>query len=142
MTESETCAVKIIGIGTDMISIERIAKSLSKPTDTFKKRIFTPHEIAYCEGRKSVANGSFAKRFAAKEACAKALGTGIAEGISWQDIEIHNDDKGAPFLVLSGAALKHLNSLLPKGTAADIHLSLCDDAPWAQATVLISAYRM
>ena len=142
MTAGEVCAVKIIGIGTDMISIDRIEKSVSKPSGTFKKRIFTPHEIAYCEGRKAVAMGSFAKRFAAKEACAKALGTGFADGVSWQDIEIHNDDKGAPYLVLSGGALERLNSLLPAGTSADIHLSLCDDAPWAQATVLISAYRL
>ena len=142
MSKGNVCAVKIIGIGTDMISIDRIEKSLSKPTDTFKKRIFTPHEIAYCEARKAVAFGSFAKRFAAKEACAKALGTGFAKGVSWHDIEVHNDDMGAPYLKLSGAALARLNSLLPDGTEADIHLSLCDDAPWAQATVLLSAYRL
>lgn len=142
MTSGEVCAVKIIGIGTDMISIDRIKNSLSKPTDTFKNKIFTPSEIAYCDGRKAVANGSYAKRFAAKEACAKALGTGFADGVSWQDIEVKNDDKGAPSLVLSGGALERLNSLLPTGCEADIHLSLCDDAPWAQATVLISAYKL
>ena len=142
MTSGGACAVKIIGIGTDMISIDRIEKSFSKPTDTFKKRIFTPHEIAYCEARNAVAMGSFAKRFAAKEACAKALGTGIAGGVSWHDIEVRNDDKGAPYLVLSGGALERLNSLLPTGTTADIHLSLCDDNPWAQATVLVSAYHI
>ena len=142
MIEGETCAVKIIGIGTDMISIERIAKSLSKPTDTFKKRIFTAHEIAYCEGRKAVSMGSFAKRFAAKEACAKALGTGFSDGVSWHDIEVHNDEKGSPYIELTGGALERLNTLLPKNTQADIHVSLCDDQPWAQATVLISAYRL
>lgn len=141
MIKGEVCAVKIIGIGTDMISIARIAKSLSKPTDTFKKRIYTEHEIVYCDAKKAVSNGSYAKRWAAKEACAKALGTGIAHGVSWHDIEVQNDDKGSPFLVLTGGALTRLNSLLPAGTSADIHLSLCDDEPWAQATVLISAYQ-
>lgn len=141
MMSGEVCAVKILGIGTDMISIDRIKKSLSKATDTFKNRIFTPHEIAYCDAKKAVSFGSYAKRWAAKEACAKALGTGIAEGVSWHDIEVHNDDKGLPFIVLTGGALKRLNTILPTGTDADIHLSLCDDDPWAQATVLISAYR-
>ena len=141
MTIGEVCAVKIIGIGTDMISITRITKSLSKPTDTFKKRVFTPFEIDYCESKKAVSFGSYAKRWAAKEACAKALGAGIAEGVSWQDIEVRNDDLGAPYLKLSGGALKRLESLLPEGTVPDIHVSLCDDTPWAQATVLICANR-
>jgi holo-[acyl-carrier protein] synthase len=141
MTLGEVCAVKIIGIGTDMISIDRIKKSLSKSADTFKNKIYTPHEIAYCDAKKAVSVGSYAKRWAAKEACAKALGTGIAHGVTWHDIEVQNDEKGAPVLVLSGGALERLNNLLPSGTTADIHLSLCDDDPWAQATVLISAYR-
>ena len=128
--------MKIFGIGTDIINIQRIEKSLKKKGDLFKKRIFTKNEIKYYKNRNTYA-AHFAKRFAAKEALSKALGTGIREGIDFKNIEIYNDKNGKPFIKLNGNAKKYLKKKL-KRKKYNIFLSLSDDKPWACATVIIS----
>jgi holo-[acyl-carrier protein] synthase len=128
----------IIGIGSDIANIERVGATLEKYGERFVKRIFTPAEQAKAAKRaNSVA--TYAKRFAAKEACAKALGTGIHQGVFFRDMGVVNLPSGQPTVVLTGGALKRLEKLTPKGTTATIHLSLSDDAPWAQAFVVIEA---
>ena len=128
--------MKILGIGTDIISIKRINNSIKKGGYNFKKKIFSDKEIKYCE-RKKNPSAFFAKRFAAKEAFTKALGTGIRKGISLKNIEIFNDSSGKPNIKLSGAANNFLKKKIKKNKY-NIYLSLSDDAPWAQATVIIS----
>ncbi len=127
----------IIGIGNDLCDIRRIEKALSRHGRRFEERCFTPAERAKAAGRADKA-GTLAKRFAAKEACSKALGTGIG-GIHWHDMEVVNDGKGRPALNLTGPAKDLLDALLPAGHEAFIHLSLSDEHPLAQAFVIIEA---
>ena len=128
--------MKIFGIGTDIINIKRMEKSLKRYGNKFKSNIFSKDEIAYCERKKN--SGSFyAKRFAAKEALSKALGTGIRKNIKFKNIEILNDSYGKPSIRLKGGVEDYLKRKI-KNKKYTIHLSLSDDKPWAQATVIIS----
>lgn len=128
----------IIGIGNDMIDIQRIEKSLERFGDRFVNRIFTDTERSRSD-RKMQRAASYAKRFAAKEACSKALGTGFRRGVFWRDMGVVNMKSGRPTLQLTGGAAEQLQRLTPKGCAAQIDLTLTDDFPWAQAIVIISA---
>lgn len=128
----------ILGIGTDLTSIDRIAASLERFGDRMTQRIFTEAERAYAARRKEQAS-TFAKRYAAKEACLKALGTGLIQGFAWQDMEVTNDAAGRPGMTLTGRALERLELITPPGHTAHIHLSMTDDAPWAQAFVILEA---
>ena len=128
--------MKIFGIGTDIINIQRMEKSLKKYGNKFKDNIFSKNEIAYCEKKKN-SGASYAKRFAAKEALSKALGTGIRKDIKFKHIEILNDSYGKPSIRLKGAVKDFLKKKIKK-KKYNIHLSLSDDKPWAQATVIIS----
>ena len=128
--------MKIFGIGTDIVNIKRMDNSLKKYGLHFKNKIFSKKEILYCEKRKN-SSSFYAKRFAAKEAFSKALGTGIKKGIYFKNIEIANDDLGKPSIILNGATASFLKKKLKKKKYY-VHLSLSDDRPWAQATVIIS----
>lgn len=128
----------ILGIGNDLVDIRRIARSISHFGAHFLQRIFTERERDLLEKRRLQA-ASYAKNYAAKEATAKALGTGMREGIGWQDIEIIRDSLGAPLVVLHGHALKRLQDLTPAGMTPKIHLALTDEWPYAQAFVMLSA---
>lgn len=128
----------IIGIGSDLIDIRRIEATLSRFGSRFIERIFTPLEREKSERRANRAE-SYARRYAAKEACAKALGTGFRRGVFWRDMGVVNLQGGRPTLQLTGGALARLNSLLPPGTEARIDVSLTDEPPLAQAVVIISA---
>ena len=128
--------MKIFGIGTDIINIKRINASIKKGGFNFKKKIFSDKEISYCEKKKNP-SAFYAKRFAAKEAFTKALGTGIGKGISIKNIEILNDSRGKPSIKLKGNVDKFLRKSIKKNKY-NIYLSLSDDEPWAQATVVIS----
>ena len=128
--------MKIFGIGTDIVNIKRMEHLLKKHGFSFKNRIFSKREISYCEKKKN--SGSFyAKRFAAKEAFTKALGTGIRKGVNLKNIEITNNVYGKPLILLKGNLSSYLKKKI-KCSKYDIHLSLSDDKPWAQATVIIS----
>ena len=128
--------MKIFGIGTDIVNIRRIEQSLKKHKYSFKNKIFSKKEISYCEKRKN--SGAFyAKRFAAKEAFSKALGTGIRKGVNLKNIEITNNVLGKPSIYLKGNLANYLKKRI-KSKKYYIHLSLSDDKPWAQATVIIS----
>ena len=128
--------MKIFGIGTDIVNIKRIEKAINKKGKKFKNKIFSLKEIAYCDNKKNPGS-YYAKRFAAKEAFSKALGTGISKEVSLKNIEVTNNTKGKPFIKLSKKLDIYLKKKL-KGNKYDIHLSLSDDKPWAQATVIIS----
>jgi holo-[acyl-carrier protein] synthase len=128
----------IIGIGSDLIDIRRIEKSLERHGQRFVQRIYTEVEQARSENRRARA-ASYAKRFAAKEACAKALGTGLAQGVFWRDMGVINLPSGKPTMALSGGASTRLEKILPKGHQAVIHLTITDDFPLAQAFVIIEA---
>ena len=128
--------MNIFGIGTDIINVKRMKKSLKKNGDSFKKRIFSKDEIIYCEKKKNSA-AFYAKRFAAKEALSKALGTGIRKNIKFKNIVISNDSYGKPSIKLKGAVDLYLKKKIKK-EKYNIYLSLSDDKPWAQATVIIS----
>ena len=128
----------ILGVGTDLANIERIAGVLERHGDRFRNRVFTETEQRKAERRKDVA-GTFAKRWAAKEACSKALGTGLRMGISWKDMAVSNLTTGQPVMTLTGWAAKRLKEMIPDGHQATIHVSLTDDHPWAQAFVVIEA---
>jgi holo-[acyl-carrier protein] synthase len=128
----------IIGIGSDLVDIRRIESTLSRFGERFIERVFTPLEREKSERRANRAE-SYARRFAAKEACAKALGTGFRHGVFWRDMGVVNLPGGRPTLQLTGGALARLKSLLPPGTEARIDLSLTDEPPIAQAIVIISA---
>jgi len=128
--------MKILGIGTDIVNIQRIKKVLKSKNNTFKKRVFSEKEIAYCEKKKN-SSSFYAKRFAAKEALSKALGTGIRKGINFKDIEIVNDNFGKPSILLKGTTATFLKKKI-KNKKYLIHLSLSDDVPGAQTTVIIS----
>jgi holo-[acyl-carrier protein] synthase len=128
----------ILGIGTDLANIERIQGTLNRFGDRFKNRVFTEIEQRKSESRKDVA-GTYAKRWAAKEACSKALGTGLAMGISWKDMGVTNMHSGQPMMALTGWAAERLVQMTPEGHTAFIHCTLTDDQPWAQAFVVIEA---
>lgn len=128
----------ILGIGTDLANIERIQGTLDRFGDRFKNRVFTPTEQRKAESRKDVA-GTYAKRWAAKEACSKALGTGLAMGISWIDMAVTNMHTGQPVMEVTGWAKDRLDEMTPEGHEAIIHVTLTDDHPWAQAFVVIEA---
>ena len=128
--------MKIFGIGTDIVNINRIDHSLKKYGFSFKNKIFSKKEISYCEKKKD-SSAFYAKRFAAKEAFSKALGTGIRKGVNLKNIEISNNIHGKPFILLKGSVANYLKKKV-KARKYYIHLSLSDDKPWAQATVIIS----
>ena len=128
--------MKIFGIGTDIVNVKRMEKSLKRQGNKFKNNIFSKNEILYCEKKKN-SSAFFAKRFAAKEALSKALGTGIRKGIKFKNIEISNDSYGKPLIRLKGPVDIYLKKKI-KSKKYNIHLSLSDDEPWAQATVIIS----
>ena len=128
----------IIGIGSDLSDIRRVQQSLDRFGDRFVRRIFTEVEQRRSE-RKQDRAASYAKRFAAKEACAKALGTGMRDGVFWRDMGVVNLRSGKPTMALTGGAAARLEALTPHGMAAVIHLSLTDEPPYAQAFVIIEA---
>ena len=128
----------ILGIGTDLANIERISATLDRFGDRFRTRVFTETEIAKAERRADTA-GTYAKRWAAKEACSKALGTGLRMGISWKDMAVTNLPTGQPVMQLSGWAAERLAQMTPAGHRAVVHVTLTDDHPWAQAFVVIEA---
>jgi holo-[acyl-carrier protein] synthase len=128
----------IIGLGSDLTDIRRIQASLDRFGDRFKDRVFTDIERARSD-RKADAAASYAKRFAAKEACAKALGTGIRGGVFWRDMGVVNLRSGRPTMALTGGALARLEAITPRGLTTAIHLTLTDDHPYAQAFVIIEA---
>jgi len=128
----------IIGLGVDLCDIRRIERTLERHGARFPLRCFTSVERAKADGRKARA-ATYAKRFAAKEACAKALGCGIGQGVSWLDMGVVNDVHGRPALELTGGAAARLASLIPPGCEARVHLTLTDEYPLAQAQVLIEA---
>lgn len=129
----------IIGIGSDLCNIERIQASLDRFGARFESRVFTDVERAKAARRPFTKAGTLAKRFAAKEAFAKAVGTGFKSGVFMKDIGVVNAPSGAPTLALSGGAKARLDAITPKGHGTRIHLSLTDDHPWAQAYVIIEA---
>ena len=128
----------ILGIGTDLANIERIAATLERFGDRFRNRVFTETEQAKAERRADTA-GTYAKRWAAKEACSKALGTGLRMGIAWKDMQVSNFHTGQPVMEVTGWAKERLDALTPAGHEALIHVTLTDDHPWAQAFVVIEA---
>jgi holo-[acyl-carrier protein] synthase len=128
----------IIGMGSDLCDIRRIQKSLDRFGDRFIQRVYTPIEQAKAERRRNKAD-TYAKRFAAKEACAKALGTGIHNGVYWRDMGVVNLPSGKPTLALTNGAADRLHALMPPGFTPVIHLSLTDEHPYAQAFVVIEA---
>lgn len=128
----------ILGLGSDLVDIRRIEKVLARHGDRFIKRIFTPVEVAKAE-RRATRIDTYAKRFAAKEACSKALGTGFRYGVFFRDMGVVNLPSGRPTMKLTGGALKRLNEMTPDGHEARIDVSLTDEYPLAQAIVIISA---
>ena len=129
----------IVGLGSDLCNIERIAQSLERFGDRFETRVFTDVERAKAAKRPFTKAGTLAKRFAAKEAFSKAVGTGFKAGVFMKDIGVVNAASGAPTLALSGGAKARLEAMVPAGHTARIHLTLTDDHPWAQAFVIIEA---
>ena len=132
----------IVGIGSDLCSIARIEKSLERFGDRFLHRVFTDTERAKAASRPHTRAGTLAKRFAAKEAFAKAVGTGFKRGVFMKDIGVVNAPSGAPSLELAGGARAALDALAPEGHAVDIYLTMTDDYPWAQAFVILAARKM
>lgn len=134
----------ILGLGSDLIDIRRVERTIARHGERFLARVFTDIERAKSERRAGTAVGraaSYAKRFAAKEACAKALGTGLNQGVFWRDMGVVNLPGGKPTLKLTGGALKRLEKITPPGMTAQIDLTITDDFPLAQAMVLISAVK-
>jgi holo-[acyl-carrier protein] synthase len=128
----------ILGIGSDVVDIRRIERTIARHGDRFLERIFTETERRRAT-RKTNAAATYAKRFAAKEACAKALGTGMRQGVFWRDIGVVNLPTGRPTVRLTGGALRHLEAMAPKGYEPRIDLTITDEWPMAQAFVIISA---
>ena len=128
----------ILGIGTDLANIERIAGTLERFGDRFRTRVFTETEQARA-GRRADTAGTYAKRWAAKEACSKALGTGLRMGIAWKDMSVSNLETGQPVMAVTGWAAEQLARMTPPEHEALIHVTLTDDHPWAQAFVVIEA---
>ena len=132
----------IVGIGSDLCNIERIQNSIDRFGDRFLNRVFTETERAKAARRPFTMAGTLAKRFAAKEAFSKAVGTGFKRGVFMKDIGVVNAPSGAPTLVLTGGARARLDALAPPGHAIDVHLTMTDDHPWAQAFVILTARKM
>ena len=132
----------IVGIGSDLCNIQRIEKSLERFGERFLNRVFTDHERAKAASRPYTAAGTLAKRFAAKEAFSKAVGTGFKRGVFMKDIGVVNLPSGAPTLKLTGGARARLDALTPEGHAVHVHLTLTDEYPWAQAFVILAARKM
>ena len=132
----------IIGIGSDLCNIQRIEKSLARWSDKLLQRVFTETERKKAASRPHTAAGTLAKRFAAKEAFSKAVGTGFKSGVYMKDIGVVNLPSGKPTLELSGGARARLDGLAPDGHAIDIHLTMTDDYPWAQAFVILTARKL
>ncbi len=132
----------IIAIGSDLCSIERIQASLDRFGTRFERRVFTDVEQAKAARRPFTKAGTLAKRFAAKEAFSKAVGTGFKRGVFMKDIGVVNAPSGAPSLSLTGGAKARLDALAPPGHAVDVHLTMTDDHPWAQAFVILFARKM
>ena len=132
----------IVGFGSDLCNIERIQKSLDRFGDRFLDRVFTDIERAKAASRPHTRAGTLAKRFAAKEAFSKAVGTGFKRGVYMKDIGVVNLASGQPTLRLSGGAKARLDALAPEGHAVDIHLTMTDDHPWAQAFVILTARKL
>ncbi|TIX50579.1 holo-ACP synthase [Alteraurantiacibacter aquimixticola] len=132
----------IIGMGSDLCNIERIQNSLDRFGERFTNRVFTEIENAKAARRPHTRAGTYAKRFAAKEAFSKAVGTGFKRGVFMRDIGVINAPSGAPTLRLEGGAAARLVELTPEGHGVTIHLTLTDDHPWAQAFVIIEAHRL
>lgn len=131
----------IIGLGSDLCNIERIQNSLDRFGERFENRVFTEVERAKAARRPFTRAGTYAKRFAAKEAFSKAVGTGFKRGVFMKDIGVVNAPSGAPTLALTGSAAARLAAMIPPGHTAHIHLTLTDDHPWAQAFVIIEAIK-
>lgn len=129
----------IVGLGSDLCNIERIQSSLDRFGDRFLQRAFTEVEQAKAARRPFTRAGTLAKRFAAKEAFSKAVGTGFAQGVFMRDIGVVNTASGAPTLALTGGAKARLDAMIPDGHVARVHLTMTDDHPWAQAFVIIEA---
>jgi holo-[acyl-carrier protein] synthase len=132
----------IVGIGSDLCNIERIQNSLDRFGQRFLNRVFTDIERGKAASRPHTMAGTLAKRFAAKEAFSKAVGTGFKRGVFMKDIGVVNAASGAPTLKLTGGAAQRLDALAPEGHAIDIHLTMTDDHPWAQAFVILYARKM
>ena len=132
----------IVGIGSDLCNIERIEKSLERFGERFLNRVFTATERAKAASRPHTIAGTLAKRFAAKEAFAKAVGTGFKRGVYMKDIGVVNLPSGQPTLSVTGGAKARLDALAPAGHAIDIHLTMTDDHPWAQAFVILTARKL
>ena len=132
----------IVGIGSDLCNIERIQNSIDRFGDRFLNRVFTETERAKAARRPFTLAGTLAKRFAAKEAFSKAVGTGFKRGVYMKDIGVVNAPSGAPTLVLTSGAKARLDALAPAGHAIDVHLTMTDDHPWAQAFVILTARKM
>jgi holo-[acyl-carrier protein] synthase len=128
----------ILGIGNDIVDIRRIEETLNRFGDRFRDRIFTEIEKKKSD-RRAMRAASYAKRFAAKEACSKALGTGFRRGVFWKDMGVVNEISGRPTMVLTGGAKAQLERLVPAGMTARVHLTITDDHPYAQAVVIIEA---
>ncbi|VVT11836.1 holo-ACP synthase [Erythrobacter sp. EC-HK427] len=129
----------IIGLGSDLCNIERIQNSLDRWGERFTARVFTDVENAKAAKRTHTQAGTYAKRFAAKEAFSKAVGTGFKRGVFMKDIGVVNAPSGAPTLALTGGAKERLDALTPPGHRVTVHLTLTDDHPWAQAFVILEA---
>ena len=129
----------ILGIGTDLANIDRIQGTLDRFGDRFRNRVFTDLEQRKAASRPHGIAATYAKRWAAKEACSKALGTGLRMGISWRDMAVTNLESGQPVMHLTGWAADRLAALTPPGHHAVVHVTLTDDHPWAQAFVVIEA---
>ena len=132
----------ILAIGSDLCNIERIQASLDRWGDKFENRVFTEIERAKGASRPFTKAGTMAKRFAAKEAFSKAVGTGFKRGVFMKDIGVVNAPSGAPTLALTGGAKARLDALTPPGHAVDVHLTMTDDHPWAQAFVILFARKL
>ena len=132
----------IVGIGSDLCNIERIQNSIDRFGDRFLNRVFTETERAKAARRPFTMAGTLAKRFAAKEAFSKAVGTGFKRGVFMKDIGVVNAQSGAPTLHLTGGAKARLDALAPTGHAVDVHLTMTDDHPWAQAFVILTTRKM
>lgn len=128
----------IVGLGNDIVDIRRVEKTMERYGERFIRRLFTDIEIAKSE-RRAQRSASYAKRFAAKEACSKALGTGFRKQVFWRDMGVVNLPSGRPTMVLTNGARAQLEKLIPEGHEARIHLTITDDFPYAQAIVMIEA---
>ena len=129
----------ILGIGADLANIDRIAGTIARFGDRFLNRVFTEREQAKAQSRPHNVAATYAKRWAAKEACSKALGTGLRMGIKWKDMAVTNLPSGQPVMQLSGWAAEQLAKMTPEGHIALVHVTLTDDEPWAQAFVVVEA---